>query len=99
MKPTGRTLATTRREMLHTPSTPPATPRRRPARRSLIAACFLAAALLLPATTAFGESEWCDDGSPPPNDYRLQQTGTSSQISAYNWLMSISGGEYLLSLW
>jgi hypothetical protein len=45
---------------------------------------------------AGAEAEWCDDGSPPPNDFRLQPTGTGSAGSNSGWLKSTDNGAPLL---
>ena len=44
------------------------------------------------------EAEWCDDGSPPPNDFRLQPTGTGSAVSPPYWLQS-TDDEALLTVY
>jgi hypothetical protein len=62
--------------------------------RALVAGLCLSLFLAVPVAT---ESEWCDDGSPPVNDYRIRQTGTASQTSAYSWLRSIDG-DWLIEL-
>lgn len=41
--------------------------------------------------------EWCDDGSPPPNDWRFRKTGGPSDTSAKSWLRSTTSGELVLS--
>jgi hypothetical protein len=43
------------------------------------------------------EAEWCDNGSPPPNDFRLQPTGTGSATSEPAWLKSTDDGGPLLA--
>jgi hypothetical protein len=57
------------------------------------------AAGLWPAAAgrAGAEAEWCDDGSPPPNDFRLQPTGTGSATSEPAWLKSTDDGGSLLA--
>lgn len=47
---------------------------------------------------ALAGPEWCDAGSPPPNDFRLRPTGSGSTTSATDWLNSTTGGELDLSL-
>src|SRR5262245_26197819 len=47
---------------------------------------------LAAAGRAGAEAEWCDDGSPPPNDFRLQPTGTGSAGSEPAWLKSTDDG-------
>ena len=44
------------------------------------------------ATTALAGPDWCDDGSPPPNDFRFQQTGAQSYVSSKEWTRSITSG-------
>ena len=58
-----------------------------------------AAGLLLGAALWLGgvggaaaEMEWCDTGSPPPNDFRLQQTASNSAVSPPSWLQSTENG-------
>lgn len=41
---------------------------------------------------ALAGPEWCDDGSPPPNDFRLRPTGTGSATSSMAWLGSTTSG-------
>ena len=57
--------------------------------------------LLVPATavlmlamsgSALAGPEWCDDGSPPPNDWRFRPTGPGSAGSTMGWLNSTTGG-------
>jgi hypothetical protein len=62
-----------------------------------------AAGLILGAALWFGaagvagaEAEWCDTGSPPPNDFRLQPTGVQSATSSPAWLRSTDNGGALL---
>jgi hypothetical protein len=57
------------------------------------AGLLLAAVLWLAVTGAAGaEAEWCDTGSPPPNDFRLQPTGEGSATSPPAWLQSTDNG-------
>ena len=42
--------------------------------------------------SALAGPEWCDDGSPPPNDWRLRPTGGGSLVAPTNWLHSTTGG-------
>ncbi len=58
-----------------------------------IGACLL---MLAAAAPAGAESEFCDDGSPPPNDFRLQPTGIGSFGAPPYWLRSTDGGDHLL---
>jgi len=61
------------------------------------AGLILVAAVWLGAAGAAGaEAEWCDDGSPPPNDFRLQPTGTGSATSQPAWLRSTENGAAML---
>jgi hypothetical protein len=60
-----------------------------------IALC-LALVLAAPASAM---NEWCDDGSPPPNDFGVQQTGVASVTSSYNWLYSAEGGAEVYETW
>ena|SRR5688500_10792290 len=50
-------------------------------------ALVLIGSLLLP-TTAWGEAEWWDSGSPPPLDFSLQITAEPSATAPYTWLRS-----------
>lgn len=61
--------------------------------RRLVIAMGLAA-MLLPAyaAPALAGPEWCDDGSPPPNDWGFRKTGAQSDVSATSWLRSTSWG-------
>ena len=61
-------------------------------RRALMTSVLAVVALQLLATTAFAGLEWCDDGSPPPNDFRFRPTGSGSAGSSTAWLASTSGG-------
>jgi hypothetical protein len=45
------------------------------------------------AGAALAGPEWCDDGSPPPNDWRFRKTGAPSDVSRKEWLRSTTGGE------
>jgi hypothetical protein len=56
-----------------------------------------AAVWLAVAGGVAAEAEWCDDGSPPPNDFRLQQTDSSSAGSSPAWLSSTTNGDALLA--
>ncbi len=68
-------------------------------RRALVTSVLAIAALQLLATTALAGPDWCDDGSPPPNDWGFQGTGGRSLTSPTSWLKSTSwsGGTYQLS--
>ncbi|MGH2354490.1 MAG: hypothetical protein ACRDJN_23020 [Chloroflexota bacterium] len=65
--------------------------------RASAAGIALAAALFLAAVPVGAEAEWCDTGSPPPNDFRLQPTGERSAGSEPNWLRSTDNGGDLLT--
>lgn len=49
-------------------------------------------ALLLLSGQALAGPEWCDAGSPPPNDWRLRPTGGQSAGSSVSWLNSTTSG-------
>ena len=55
----------------------------------------IVAVLLLPAfaNSAAAGPEWCDSGSPPPNDFRFRPTGAPSAGSSTSWLNSTTSGE------
>jgi hypothetical protein len=61
-------------------------------KRAIVTSVLAVAALQILATAALADSEWCDDGSPPPNDFRFRTTGTGSAGSSTAWLVSTSGG-------
>lgn len=63
------------------------------ARRTILTT--LAVALLMPIAggAASADVEWCDSGSPPPNDFRFRMTGAPSSTSSMSWLNSTTGGE------
>ena len=66
--------------------------------RAWAAGLTLAAALWLGTAGAAGaEAEWCDTGSPPSNDFRLQPTGAGSAVSPPAWLRSTDDGGALLA--
>ena len=54
-----------------------------------------AVALIMPIAggAASADVEWCDSGSPPPNDFRFRMTGSPSSTSSLSWLASTTGGE------
>ncbi len=62
-------------------------------RRAIVVSILALASLQLFATTALAGPDWCDDGSPPPNDFRFQQTGARSDRSPKEWLRSTTGGQ------
>ena len=69
-------------------------------RLNRLSAITLSMGLLLTfAAPAAAENEWCDDGSPPPNDFRVQATGAPSVTSSFNWLRSIDGGGTIYDAW
>ncbi|HZP96525.1 MAG TPA: hypothetical protein VFC31_09350 [Candidatus Limnocylindria bacterium] len=51
-----------------------------------------ALAMLLLGGPALAGTEWCDNGSPPPNDWRFRQTGGGSVDSPTAWIQSTTGG-------
>lgn len=55
-------------------------------------ALVLLALFASPPVVAVAGPEWCDDGSPPPNDFRFRPTGTGSAGSSTSWLKSTTGG-------
>ncbi len=59
-----------------------------------IAVATIVAILTLPASgsAALAGPEWCDDGSPPPNDWRFRPTGAPSAGSSTSWLRSTTSG-------
>ncbi len=66
-------------------------------RRALATALLATALLQLLATTALAGPEWCDDGSPPPNDFRFRTTGAPSDRSSTAWLRSTTSGTLAFS--
>lgn len=52
------------------------------------------AVTLVPAfgSSALAGPEWCDDGSPPPNDFGFRPTGAPSATSSTAWLASTTSG-------
>jgi len=50
------------------------------------------ALLLAMGGSALAGPEWCDDGSPPSNDFRHRPTGAGSADSSMGWLNSTTGG-------
>jgi hypothetical protein len=62
-------------------------------RSRVLGALLLALAYLaLTPGTALAGPEWCDSGSPPPNDFRFRPTGTGSFSAPTSWLASTTGG-------
>ncbi len=62
-------------------------------RRALVTSLLAFVALQLLAGPALAFPEWCDDGSPPPNDFRFRQTDSHSDVSRPAWLASTTSGE------
>lgn len=58
---------------------------------------FLFAMVLL-GGQALAAPEWCDAGSPPPNDFGARPTGPGSATSTMGWLNSTTSGVIDLSL-
>ncbi len=58
---------------------------------------MLIASLVFPglggAALAYAGPEWCDDGSPPPNDWHFRATGGRSDDSSTSWLRSTTEGD------
>lgn len=70
------------------------------ARRACAGSRALALALaflVIGAVPVLAESEWCDTGSPPPNDFCLRPTGVPSASAPPEWLHSTSGGSAVLA--
>lgn len=57
-------------------------------RRALATSLFAVLSLQLLGGIALAGPEWCDDGSPPPNDFRFRMTGGPSSVSRTDWLRS-----------
>ena len=66
-------------------------------RRIATALVIALAMLALAPEPAAAGPEWCDDGSPPPNDFRFRMTGAPSAGSSTSWLRSTTGGAIDLS--
>lgn len=60
--------------------------------RRLITVPGLLLAMVLFGGQALAAPEWCDSGSPPPNDWRLRPTGGQSLLSPTWWLRSTTSG-------
>ncbi|MDE3113727.1 MAG: hypothetical protein KGN00_09315 [Chloroflexota bacterium] len=56
----------------------------------MLASVLAIASVPLFASVALAGPDWCDDGSPPPNDFGLQGTGGHSLTSPTSWLKSTS---------
>ena len=50
------------------------------------------------AGQALAAPEWCDDGSPPSNDFGFRPTGSGSATSSTAWVNSTTSGVLDLSL-
>lgn len=61
-------------------------------RRALATLSLVVVILLGSGGVASADPEWCDSGSPPPNDFRLRPTGGQSIFSSTSWLRSTTGG-------
>lgn len=61
-------------------------------RRALATCLLVAMTLVATGGAASADPEWCDIGSPPPNDFRLRPTGPGSFDSSLGWLRSTTGG-------
>ena len=59
-------------------------------RRAIAISILAAASLQLLAGPALAGPEWCDDGSPPPNDFGFRPTGSGSIVSSTAWVKSTS---------
>lgn len=57
-------------------------------RRALAASLLAILSLQLLGGVALAFPEWCDDGSPPPNDFGFRKTGSPSSVSKTDWLRS-----------
>lgn len=67
------------------------------ARMTIAAVAVAILALPMSGGIALAGPEWCDDGSPPPNDWRFRMTGAPSSGSSTAWLNSTTGGTLDLS--
>lgn len=54
--------------------------------------------LAMTSNVALAGPEWCDSGSPPPNDFRFRPTGTGSFTAPTSWIASTTGGTLSLPL-
>lgn len=61
-------------------------------RRVIVTGILATVLLQLLASVALAGPEWCDTGSPPPNDFRFRPTGSGSAGSSTSWLNSTTGG-------
>ncbi len=60
--------------------------------RRFITIPAIAIMLVLGGGQALAGPEWCDDGSPVPNDFRFRPTGSGSVVSSTHWLSSTTSG-------
>ncbi|HYK99020.1 MAG TPA: hypothetical protein VEU77_11585 [Candidatus Acidoferrales bacterium] len=60
--------------------------------RRLVLIPVVACILVASGSEAIAGPEWCDSGSPPPNDFRFRPTGTGSVDSSTSWRGSTTGG-------
>lgn len=61
--------------------------------RRVLATALLSGGLLFAlGGAASADVEWCDTGSPPPNDFRFRMTGSPSSTSSLAWLTSTTSG-------
>ncbi len=60
--------------------------------RRFITIPAIACMLVLGGGQALAGPEWCDDGSPPPNDFHFRPTGAQSWVSSTQWLSSTTSG-------
>lgn len=60
--------------------------------KRLITVPALLFTMVLLGGQALAAPEWCDSGSPPPNDWRLRPTGPASFTSGTSWLHSTTAG-------
>jgi hypothetical protein len=61
--------------------------------KHLLVISVVMTATLVSGGQALAGPEWCDDGSPPSNDFRHRPTGAGSGGSSLGWLSSATGGE------
>lgn len=62
-------------------------------RRGTLTGVLTLAFMLAYGSVALAGPEWCDDGSPPPNDWRFRPTGAPSSGSSTSWLRSTDWDE------
>ena len=66
-------------------------------RRTITALLLSLAILPTLGSQALADPEWCDTGSPPPNDFRFRPTGGPSAGSSTAWLGSTTSGDLYLA--